>query len=182
MKTRCYNPNCKAYKNYGERGIIICDEWKNNFKSFYEWAIQNGGALGLEIDRKENDGNYTPENCRFVSAKENCNNKSNTLYISYEGEKHSLLSICEKYGHNYKTILKRMKTHGYSFEEAISKKFNEMPRGEKSTKSKLTEKQVIELRHLYKTNAKEYPTRKLAKKYNISQAAVFYIIKGKNWK
>ena len=78
MKARCNNPNTKSYKNYGGRGIKVCDEWQNNFKSFYEWAINNGYKEGLEIDRIDNNGNYEPNNCRFITKQENISRK---IYI-----------------------------------------------------------------------------------------------------
>ncbi|QUN13605.1 hypothetical protein KEC48_03510 [Clostridium sp. C1] len=75
MKRRCYNKKFKQYKDYGGRGIKICDEWLYNFESFYYWAINNGYRKELEIDRIDNDGNYCPENCRWVTHKENMNNR-----------------------------------------------------------------------------------------------------------
>jgi len=69
MKQRCFNIKCTGYENYGGRGISVCEEWKNDFISFYDWAMQNGYKEGLTIDRKNNDGNYEPNNCRFVSVK-----------------------------------------------------------------------------------------------------------------
>lgn len=71
MKQRCYNENNKAYKNYGARGITMYDEWKNNFLSFYEWAKDNGWKEGLELDRIDNNGNYEPSNCQFITQGEN---------------------------------------------------------------------------------------------------------------
>ena len=78
MKTRCYNSNQKSYKHYGGRGIIVCEEWTGDFKCFYDWAIKNGYKKGLQIDRINNDGNYEPDNCRFVTTAENCRNSRQT--------------------------------------------------------------------------------------------------------
>lgn len=77
MKQRCYYQKHKAYKNYGGRGITVCEEWKNSSKAFFEWALANGYEEHLTLDRIENDGNYEPSNCRWVSQREQCNNKRN---------------------------------------------------------------------------------------------------------
>lgn len=78
MKTRCYNENTKDYKYYGGRGIRVCDEWLDDFMKFYSWSIGHGFSDDLTIDRKNNDGNYEPNNCRWVSMKEQNQNKRNT--------------------------------------------------------------------------------------------------------
>lgn len=81
MKTRCFNIKHKQYENYGGRGITVCDEWKNDLKAFYDWSIKNGyiePKMGirskLDIDRKDNNGNYEPNNCRWVSHSINLEN------------------------------------------------------------------------------------------------------------
>ena len=71
----CENPNDEDYENYGKRGITICDEWRNSIIAFYNWCIKNGWKKGLQIDRIDNDGNYCPENCRFVTAFDNMHNQ-----------------------------------------------------------------------------------------------------------
>jgi len=79
MKQRCSNPNHKSYKDYGGRGVRICSDWVNNPKSFYNWAMNNGYQKGLQIDRRDNDGNYEPSNCRFVSVAINSQNRRSTV-------------------------------------------------------------------------------------------------------
>ena len=78
MKTRCSNKKYFLYHRYGGRGVNVCDEWLNDFNSFYEWAINNGHKKGLQIDRIDNDGNYHPDNCRFVTPQVNSQNRINT--------------------------------------------------------------------------------------------------------
>ena len=75
MKSRCTNSNVPCYKYYGGRGITVCDEWKNDFMSFYNWAMSHGYAENLTIDRIDVDGNYEPSNCRWATMKEQNKNK-----------------------------------------------------------------------------------------------------------
>jgi len=75
VKQRCYNPNHPQYKDYGGRGIRVYIKWRDNFKAFYSWSMCHGWEKGLEIDRKDNDGNYHPKNCRFVIPKVNNDNQ-----------------------------------------------------------------------------------------------------------
>ena len=88
MKYRCYNTVCRAYKNYGGRGIIVCKEWMNNFAKFYNWAMNNGYKDDLTIDRINNDGNYEPNNCRWITKSEN------TSIANHERPKYSKKVIC----------------------------------------------------------------------------------------
>ena len=81
MKQRCYNPKSTGYKNYGGRGITVCTEWlgkENGFINFRDWAIQNGYKEELQIDRIDNNGNYSSDNCRWVTHQENSQNKRTT--------------------------------------------------------------------------------------------------------
>lgn len=85
MRARCYNPNHKAFDYYGGRGIIVCEEW-SDFSNFKEWVLENGFSPELELDRIDNNGNYCPENCRFVTRTMNLNNTSKNVFITAFGE------------------------------------------------------------------------------------------------
>lgn len=107
MKTRCYNESDYHYKYYGERGIEICDEWKNDFEAFYNWAITNGYNDYLSIDRIDNDGNYEPSNCRWATQLEQVRNKSDITKIAFNGETKTISEWAEIYGINPKNIYGR---------------------------------------------------------------------------
>ena len=87
MNQRCTNKNIKHFKNYGGRGITVCDEWKNDFKAFYEWSIANGYMDNLSIDRINNDGNYEPSNCRWATNQEQSDNKRDLRISNTSGVK-----------------------------------------------------------------------------------------------
>lgn len=115
MKSRCNNPNDKQYKDYGGRGICVCDEWINNSDAFIEWAVQNGYKEGLQIDRKDVNGNYEPSNCRFITQVENARNRRNTIRIHYEGELMTIGEIAEITGLESTLIYQRI--HKFHWDE-----------------------------------------------------------------
>lgn len=140
MKKRCYDPKCKAYKYYGERGITVCKEWLDpskmveagtkahnvtkGFIAFKEWAINNGYRENLTIDRIDVNGNYCPENCRWTTAKEQQNNTRKNLLIAYKGETKTLPQWCEELGINYFRTRNRLFIQHWSVEKAFEMKEN----------------------------------------------------------
>ena len=123
MKQRCYNKNKKAYKNYGGRGIIICEEWlckESGFMNFYTWAVANGWKRGLHIDREDNDGNYCPENCRLTTPRKNSRNTRKNRKITINGETRLLVEWAELTGISIKTITSRIRM-GWNESDLIKK-------------------------------------------------------------
>lgn len=108
-------------KHYFDKGIKVCEEWKNSFQTFKKFAIENGYKKGLTIDRINSNGNYEPNNVRFVTQKVNANNRHNTFMVEHNGQKKSLRLLVDELGVKIKfdTIYARIK-RGYSFEEAVN--------------------------------------------------------------
>lgn len=90
MKGRCGNKNNKSYKDYGGRGIQVCQEWYYDFMSFYDWSINNGYKKGSSIDRIDVNGNYEPSNCRWIPMSLQAGNKRNTIRINYRDKEYTL--------------------------------------------------------------------------------------------
>lgn len=132
MINRCYSKSNKRYKDYGERGIKICEEWLNDWLNFRDWALSNGYNDSLTIDRRNVDGNYEPNNCRWVNMKIQANNKTNNKYLTYKGETKTLSEWCEELDLPYHTIKARINKLGMSVEEAFNtpKKWKEYSYGE----------------------------------------------------
>lgn len=121
MKNRCYNTKDSVYKYYGGRGIKVCDEWKDDFQAFHEWAMSNGYADHLTIDRIDVNGNYEPSNCRWVSMKEQSNNKNSNHLITYKGETLTITQWAHKLGINPKMLFARINDYHYDIEKAFKK-------------------------------------------------------------
>lgn len=128
MKKRCENKNFGQYKNYGGRGITVCEEWSNSFESFMEWSINNCYSDNLELDRIDNNGGYNPKNCRYVNRITNCNNKRNTQNIEINGVKKPLMDWVRETGLSRSAICGRIKK-GFTGEEIIQPKMNPGPKG-----------------------------------------------------
>lgn len=129
VKSRCYNPNSREYKNYGGRGIKMCEEWLDP-KAFVEWCYSNGYDKDAPkgqctLDRIDVDGNYEPSNCRFITNQEQQNNRRDCRYFEYQGENHTIADWARIFGVPYPTmssILKSGKSLDYFKNDYVPRK------------------------------------------------------------
>lgn len=124
MKGRCYNPNNTDYKSYGGRGIKVCEEWVNDPCAFIEWAYKTGYDENAEymectLDRINVNEDYSPDNCRWVDKYVQALNKTDTIYMLYQGKKLPLQTVSKLSGIKAGTLLYRI-SHGYSDEDAVN--------------------------------------------------------------
>lgn len=120
MKQRCNNPNSKAYILYGAEGKKVCDEWQK-FEPFYDWAISHGYRKDLTIERIDGTKGYSPENCRWVTQKEQCNNRRSNIKITYNGKTQSAGQWAKEYGLKATLFRQRLKK-GWNIERALTEK------------------------------------------------------------
>lgn len=119
MKKRCHNPNDRAYHHYGGRGIYVCDEWRNSFLAFEKWSLEHGFCEGLSIDRIDNDGPYSPENCRWADATTQGNNTRLCHRVTWKGETHTITEWARLIGIERRTLAKRI-LDGWDIERAFT--------------------------------------------------------------
>lgn len=109
MKQRCYNKNVSQYKNYGGRGIVVCNEWLNDFMSFYNWSMNNDYKEGLSIDRIDNNKGYSPDNCRWVDRKVQANNTRRNILLTYNGKTQTIAQWSNELKCSYDKLYSRYK-------------------------------------------------------------------------
>ena len=119
MRARCYNPKNKRYKDYGGRGISICSDW-DDFLNFKRWSLEKGFDESLTIDRIDNNGNYCPENCRWINQKEQMRNTRVNHLLTYNGVTKTMAEWSEITGIKYHTLKQRINKYGYSVERALT--------------------------------------------------------------
>ena len=118
MIRRCYNIKDNHYHNYGGRGIKVCDRWLESFQNFYD-DMGDPPSKDHSLDRIDNDGDYCPENCRWADNITQANNKTDTKYVDYEGERVPLSILCRKKNVPYKLIYDRLRW-GWDLDKALN--------------------------------------------------------------
>ena len=121
MHDRCERPSNRNYNRYGGRGICVCKEWseKDGYIHFSKWSKANGYKEGLTIDRINNDGNYSPENCRWVTPRENANNTSTNRWVEIDGEKKTVAQWARYFNLPVHIFYSRYIKHKWSLEETL---------------------------------------------------------------
>ncbi len=162
MKYRCYSPHSDSYKNYGGRGITVCDEWlgENGFEHFHAWAMTNGYDENAPkgectIDRIDNNKGYSPNNCRFVNIKAQANNKRNNHLVDLGGNKVTVAEATDMTGLNYNTMLGRIK-RGWGCDTAVDTPLNE-------------KKSTAHNNKTYEYNGEHYTIGEISKKFGIDK-------------
>ncbi|MBQ5655948.1 MAG: hypothetical protein IIV14_00755 [Bacteroidaceae bacterium] len=120
MKARCLNAKDKRYGDYGGRGIKVCDEWLS-YEGFRDWAMANGYADNLTIDRLEVNGNYEPSNCRWATDVQQSNNKRNNRRITFNGKTQTIKQWADELGVKYNTLYFRIARSGWDVEKALTR-------------------------------------------------------------
>lgn len=119
MISRCYNPESNRYHRYGDRGITVCEDWRNDVQSFYDWAMANGYRDDLTIERKDNDGPYSPDNCVWATMKQQQNHTSRNRYVTIDGETKTVSQWAEENGIKKSAVYGRLKS-GWPIERAVT--------------------------------------------------------------
>ena len=118
MKDRCNNPNNTAYKNYGGRGIKVCVRWLESFENFY--ADVGDCPLGMSLDRKDNNGDYTPKNWRWATSRGQNNNRRDNHWVPFRGERKTIAQWERDLGMSKDTLKSRLNKYGWSIERALT--------------------------------------------------------------
>lgn len=172
MIERCTNINNQRYDRYMKRGISVCNEWLN-YDNFAVWALSNGYNENLTIDRINNDANYEPCNCRWVSVKEQCRNRSTNVKVDYNGELITLMELSEIVKLDYSCLYSRYKRglRGKKLIEPKKEPFNHNPKIG-----------LNDAKHIRELNLKGYSIDDIVKLYPLTKQSIVNIINNKTWK
>ena len=177
MHSRCERPRNKGYRLYGARGVTVCSKWRT-FVPFSEWALSNGYTDNLTIDRIDNSLGYSPENCRWVTNKDQQRNKTNN--IRFQGE----LAVDASYrlGGCADLVSSRI-IRGWSVRRAFTTNARPLTaKGSDHPMSLLREDEVISIRREYILRSHEYGQTALASKYGVAQSTIWAVLNKKLWK
>lgn len=122
MMRRCYDPENKRFEDYGGRGITVCEEWRKDRYSFYQWCLDNGIDWHLQIDRKDNDGPYSPDNCKFSTQLEQANNTRKNVFLDWNGKRQTISQWAREIGVTPGAIQNRI-YKGWSAEKIFTHPF-----------------------------------------------------------
>lgn len=176
MNQRCANKSRTDWMRYGGRGIKVCSEWRESFESFMRDMGDPGP--GFQIDRIDNGGNYEPDNCRWVTSKENCNNRRSNRLITANGETLTLAQWSERTGLCVTSIQRRM-SKGLTGDRAVTPQ-RDSARGERQGNSKLTADKVREIKRLHAAGG--LSKTKIGHMFGVSESSVHQIVIGTSWK
>lgn len=118
MRSRCNDPNNDNWDRYGGRGIAVCERWDASFENFFA-DMGHPPTAKHTLERKDNDGNYEPNNCCWATRKEQCNNTSRNVKLMYRGKIYTIAQLCEKSGLSKHLVRNRIQNYGWSVEDAV---------------------------------------------------------------
>ena len=167
MIHRCHSPNSTSYKYYGAKGITVCKRWRDSFETFC--ADMGPRPHGREIERIDNDGPYSPQNCRWATRREQAQNKSNSRLLTYEGRTQTMAAWARDLGVHPSALLYRLNKPGWTLEQALTTPKPKRPN------SKLNMRQARAIRARYPTMSME----KIAGEYGVSKKTVLNILHGR---
>ena len=179
IKARCYYDKTECFERYGGRGITVCDEWRDSFEAFRDWALVNGYSDNLTIERKDNDGNYEPSNCAWATTKEQASNRRSNIIVEHEGAEYTLLQLSERLNMSYGMLSARYE-RGDRGEILVRPVQSERikSRGENNNLNKITEQTAREVKS---DLAKGMTQPQISAKHNVSRNIVYDIKRGKTW-
>ncbi|HFL2403586.1 TPA: hypothetical protein ACG3PH_001964 [Clostridioides difficile] len=170
--SRCTDKNNKRYNRYGERNIIVCDEWFC-YDNFANWALSNGYSEKLTIDRINNEGNYESSNCRWVDIKTQCRNRSTNILVKHEEKEITLIELSEKTDISYSCLRSR-----YS-KGLVGNKLIEKVKIIEESRAKLSIEDVKEIR---KKHSDGYTIKQLSEIYPVTYSSISNIVHRRTWK
>ena len=178
-KGRSFNPNAPNFPGWGGRGITMCDRWRDSFATFF--ADMGSCPPGCVLDRIDNDGPYSPENCRWATLSESMTNRRNVPLVTVDGVTLPLPEWGRRNGLTSATIYARIKRLGWSPAEAVTvPTFSSWERGEQHRSAKLTAAQVLKIRSEYAVG--RITKAALARKYAISDRTISDVVNRKKWR